>query len=112
MTAQTITTGTIDQQCSPAARVTRSLLGYGIIAGPFYVAVSLTQALCRDGFRLDTHAWSLLANGAAGWIQIANFILTGMMTVAAAAGLRRALASGRGRSWAPALIAAYGVSLI
>ncbi len=38
MTTQTITTDTIDQQCSPAARVTRSLLGYGVIAGPFYVA--------------------------------------------------------------------------
>jgi hypothetical protein len=48
----------MSQTCTPTARATRSLLGYGIIAGPFYVAVSLTQALSRDGFRLDTHAWS------------------------------------------------------
>jgi hypothetical protein len=102
----------MSQTCTPTARATRSLLGYGIIAGPFYVAVSLTQALSRNGFRLDTHAWSLLANGASGWIQIANFILTGVMTVAAAVGLRRALTPGRGRTWAPPLIAAYGVSLI
>jgi hypothetical membrane protein len=112
MTAQTITTDTIDHQCAPAARVTRSLLGYGVIAGPFYVAVSLAQALTRDGFRLDKHAWSLLENGNLGWIQITNFILTGLMTVAAAVGLRRAMAAGRGRRWAPLLIAAYGTSMV
>lgn len=105
-------TQTIDQQCSPAARVTRSLLGYGIIAGPFYVVVSLTQALTRDGFRLDQHAWSLLENGGLGWVQITNFILTGLMTVAGAVGQRRALPAGRARTWAPSLIAVYGASLV
>jgi hypothetical protein len=105
-------TQTIDQLCSPAARVTRSLLGYGVIAGPFYVVVSLAQALTRDGFRLDQHAWSLLENGGLGWIQITNFILTGLMTMAAAAGLRRALPAGRARTWAPPLIAVYGASLV
>src|SRR4051794_40180011 len=112
MTAQTITTDTFDPQCSPAARVTRSLLGYGVIAGPFYVTVSLAQALTRDGFQLDKHAWSLLENGSLGWIQITNFILTGLMTVAAVAGLRRAMTAGRGRTWAPLLIAVYGISLV
>jgi len=112
MTAQTITTGTVDQQCSPAARVTRSLLGYGVIAGPFYVAVSLAQALTRDGFRLDKHSWSLLENGGLGWIQVTNFIVTGLMTLAAAAGLRRAMTAGRGRGWAPVLIAVYGVGML
>lgn len=97
--------------CTPTARTTRSLLGYGIIAGPFYVIVSLAQALSRDGFRLDKHAWSLLANGTFGWIQTANFVLTGLMTVAAAVGLRRGLAPGRGRTWAPLLIGGYGASL-
>jgi hypothetical protein len=98
--------------CSPAARVTRSLLGYGVIAGPLYVAVSLAQALTRDGFDLSRHAWSLLANGDWGWIQIANFIVTGLMTVAAAVGLRRALVPGRGRTWAPVLVGVYGASLV
>jgi Protein of unknown function (DUF998) len=112
MTAQTITASTTDQHCSPAARVTRSLLGYGVIAGPFYVAVSLAQALTREGFQVDKHAWSLLENGALGWIQITNFILTGLMTVAAAVGLRRAVTAGRGRRWAPLLITVYGVSMV
>jgi hypothetical membrane protein len=102
----------MNTRCTPAERITRSLLGYGIIAGPIYVAVALAQALTRDGFDISTHAWSLLANGELGWIQITNFIVTGLMTVAAAIGLRRALASGRGRTWAPVLVAAYGVSLV
>jgi len=98
--------------CQPAARVTRSLLGYGVLAGAWYLVVSLTQALTRDGFDLSKHAWSLLSNGDLGWIQITNFIVTGLMTVAAAVGLRRALHPGRGHTWAPALLGVYGVSLI
>jgi hypothetical membrane protein len=100
------------RNCDPTARTTKSLLGYGVIAGPLYVVVSLTQALTRDGFDLSKHAWSLLSNGSLGWIQITNFILAGLMTTAAAVGLRRALDPGRGRTWAPLLIGTYGVSLV
>lgn len=98
--------------CTPAARITKSLLGYGVVAGPLYVAVALAQALTREGFDLSRHAWSLLANGDLGWIQITNFVVTGLMTVAAAIGLRRASAPGRGSTWGPLLIAAYGASLV
>jgi hypothetical membrane protein len=102
----------MNPNCTPAGRITRSLLGYGIIAGPLYVVVALAQALTRDGFDMSKHAWSLLSNGELGWIQITNFIVTGLMTVAATIGLRQALAPGRSRTWAPLLIAIYGVSLI
>jgi len=94
-------------ECDPATRVTRSLLGYGVLAGPFYVVVSLAQALTRDGFDLTRHEWSLLANGDHGWIQITNLVLTGLMVIAAAAGLGR-LDGG----WAPRLIGLYGVGLV
>jgi hypothetical membrane protein len=91
---------------------TKTLLRCGAIAGPFYVVVSLAQALTREGFDLTKHAWSLLTTGDLGWIQIGNFILTGLLTVAAAVGLRRTLDPGRGRTWAPRLIGAYGAGLI
>jgi hypothetical protein len=94
--------------CDPAARVTRSLLGYGVIAGPLYVTVSLTQAFTREGFDPRRHMWSLLANGHLGWIQTANFIVSGLMVLAAAAGVRRALA---GRA-ASGLLAGYGLGLV
>jgi hypothetical protein len=87
----------------------------GVIAGPFYVIVSLAQALMRQGFDLTRHPWSLLANGGAGWIQVANLVLSGVMVVVFAAGLRQAagLAGARpGRSLAPLLLAFYGLSLM
>ena len=57
----TITAPAVRAQCDRADRVTRSLLGYGIIAGPMYVLISLAQAVTRDGFDLARHEWSLLA---------------------------------------------------
>jgi hypothetical membrane protein len=83
-----------------------------VIAGPVYVTVALAQALTRDGFDLTRHPWSMLSNGAHGWIQITNFFLTGLMVIAFAVGLRRALDGGVGARWAPRLVAAYGLSLI
>ena len=98
--------------CDPSDRVTNSLLGYGVIAGPVYVVVSLAQAFTRDGFDLSRHQWSLLANGTGGWIQVTNFIASGLMLLAMAVGVRRALGHGRGAKWAPRLIGVFGLSLI
>jgi hypothetical membrane protein len=94
--------------CDRASRVAKSLLGYGVIAGPIYVAVSLVQALTRPGFDVRRHAWSLLSTGELGWIQVVNFVVTGLMVVAGAAGLRRV---GTG-VWTPRLVAGFGVSLV
>lgn len=98
--------------CEPNARVTRSLLGYGVIAGPLYVLVVLGQALTRPGFDLARDDASLLSNGALGWIQIVNFLVTGGMVVACAVGIGRALPSGRGATWVPRLLVAFGLGMI
>ncbi len=61
-------------ECPPLAdRVTKSLLGYGVLAGPFYVIVAAAQAVLRDGFDPTRHSVSQLSNGDFGWVQIANF---------------------------------------
>ena len=111
-TAPRVPATTAHQACSPDGRITRSLLGYGVLAGPFYIAVSLAQGLTRDGFDLSRHEWSLLANGPSGWIQMLNLVLTGLMVVAAAVGFRRALGNGRAGRWASRLLAVYGVALV
>lgn len=98
--------------CSPSGRVTRSLLGYGVIAGPLYVAAVLVQAMIRPGFDLVRDDASLLSNGSLGWVQIANFLVTGLMVVACALGVRRALAGGRGPTWGPGLLAVFGIGMI
>jgi hypothetical protein len=90
---------------------TRALLTGGIVAGPLYVAVWLTQAFTREGFDLTRHPASLLANGGPGWIQTTNFVIAGLLSIGAAVGLRRTL-TGRGSKWAPRLLGAYGVGLL
>jgi hypothetical membrane protein len=101
-------TSTLTRTCDRTTATTRSLLGWGVVAGPGYVAVSLAQALTRDGFDLSRHPWSALENGSWGWIQSANLVLTGLMLVAFAVGVRRAL----GRGWAPRLLGLYGAGMV
>ena len=82
------------------AAITRSLLGWGLVVGPFYLGLGLTQALIRDGFDLARHPLSALANGTGGWVQTLNLALSGIMVIAAAVGFRRALgARSRGVVW-------------
>ncbi len=105
-------TGTAHGACTPAVRVTRSLLGYGIIAGPSYLAAGVAEALTRGGFDPLHDDLSLLANGPLGWIHMTLLAVTGLMTIAGAAGLRRALPPGPGGTWGPRLVAGYGAGLI
>lgn len=112
MTANVAPARTAGAACAPASRTTKTLLAYGVIAGPIYVGVSLVQALTRDGFDLARHQWSLLANGGLGWLQIANFVVTGLMLLAMAAGVGRRLRPGVAATWAPRLIGGYGLGMI
>jgi Protein of unknown function (DUF998) len=101
---------------SNSARVGRettgtwSLLRWGVVAGPFYLTVGLAQALLREGFDLARHPLSVLANGPGGWVQTANFVLTGLMVLVAASGFARALGPGsRAVTW---FLAGYGLAMI
>ena len=93
------------------AAITRSLLGWGVVAGPFYLVAGLVLALTRPGFDLSAHALSLLTLGEGGWMQRANLALSGLMVLAAAYGIVRAIRSGRGLAIAT-LAAVYGAGLI
>jgi hypothetical protein len=105
-TAATFETGT------SAAALTRALLAAGAAAGPVYVGVGLVHALNRPGFDLSRHSLSLLSNGSLGWIHILTLVVSGVLTVAGAAGMRRALRGSRGGRWAPLLVGVYGLGLI
>jgi Protein of unknown function (DUF998) len=88
------------------------LLTTGIIAGPFFIVVSLLQAFTREGFDMVRHPASLLSLGDWGWIQIANFVLTGLLFIALGIGLREVLTSGVGSRWASILFIIVGVAMI
>lgn len=91
---------------------TKVLLTCGVVAGPLYVIVGATEALTREGFDPTRHDLSLLSNGNLGWIHIALLVLTGILVIAGAIGMRRALHGGRGGTWAPRLLGLYGLGLI
>lgn len=97
---------------STHAGATRQLLTIGAIGGPAYIAAGLVQALLRDGFDLGHHPLSLLSTGRYGWIQILNFIVAGLITIAMAVGFHRAMDNQPGSRWTPRLLAAYGVGLV
>lgn len=97
---------------SAPAGTTRLLLTGGVIGGPLFIVAALAQAFTRPGFDLRRHAISMLSLGDLGWIQVANFVVSGLLLVAMAAGMWRALHPGRAGTWGPLLIGAYGVGLI
>ena len=96
----------------PAAAGTRGLLVCGAVAGPLFVTVVVAQAFTRTGFDLTHDAASLLDDGPWGWIQSANFIVTGLLLIAAAAGLRRTLRTGPGHRWIPRLLTIAGAGMV
>ena len=101
---------TYEPRFDRGAAITRSLIGYGVLVGPFYLAVGLIQAFVREGFDLRRHPLSLLANGPGGWVQTANFVLSGLMVIAAAVGFARTLApTSRAVSW---FLGGFGMSML
>lgn len=91
------------------AAVTRSMLGWGVVAGPFYLVFGLILALTRPGFDFGRDALSILLIGDLGWIQGLNLVLSGLMTITAALGLARTPDWSRA---AAVLVGIYGLGLV
>ncbi len=91
---------------------TRARLMAGALAGPLWIVVAAAQALTRDGFDLTRHPVSLLSNGELGWIQIASFVVTGLLLVLAAPALHERLTGGDGATWAPRLLGVVGIGMV
>jgi hypothetical protein len=88
------------------------LLRSGLIAGPLFLFVAFIQMPLRPGFDLARHPISALSLGDGGWIQVATFVVSGLLTIAFAIGVRRALHPGRAGTWGAILIAVFGAGLI
>ncbi|WP_066938582.1 DUF998 domain-containing protein [Microtetraspora fusca] len=108
MTAIQIPTATAP--ATPAT--TRALLTCAAVAAPLWSIVSLSQAATREGFDLTRHPLSALSNGSLGWLQIANFLVAGLLTVAGATGLRRAMRGTPGGTWTPRLVLVNGLGMM
>lgn len=94
------------------AQFTRFLLTCGVIAGPIYVVIGLAQMLTREGFDPTKHPLSLLSNGDLGWIQITNFIVSGLLVLAAAVGIKQVMKGERRKSLGAWFIGLYGLAVV
>ncbi|WP_433204097.1 DUF998 domain-containing protein [Dactylosporangium sp. CS-047395] len=92
--------------------MSRYSLAAGAVAAPLFAVVALAQAATRAGYDLTRHPVSLLSNGDLGWVQITAFLLTGLLSIAAAPGTRAALRGGRGERWAPRLLVLIGAGML
>jgi hypothetical protein len=101
----------MSQRSSPRTAGINRLLAAGVVAGPLFVVIVLIQLAITPGFDLNRHPISLLSLSDTGWIQIANFVIAGVLAVAFAVGTRRVL-TGRGSTWGPRLLTVYGLGLV
>ncbi|MFI6458086.1 DUF998 domain-containing protein [Streptosporangium amethystogenes] len=91
-------------------RPTTPLLGCGIAAGLLVPALLLIDGATRPGYNLWHHGASQLGTGERGWLQTANFVIGGLLLLAFATGLRRALPRGRAAIWGPILFTITGLA--
>lgn len=94
------------------SRATRALLAGAVAATPLFVALWALQAFTREGFRPTFHPMSLLSLGEGGWVQILNFVVTGLLIAGGGIGLGRALNRGHLTRWAAVLIVLMGLGLV
>ena len=92
--------------------LTTALLASGIVGGVGFLVILLAAGALRENYSGLHQPVSMLSLGAGRWVQITSFVVTGLLMVACAVGLRRALRSGPGATWGPLLVALYGVGLV
>ena len=84
------------------------LVACGLVAGPLFTAVFLLAGAFKgSGYDALRHPVSSLALGDHGWVQTANFLVAGALTVAFAIGLWRS-----GLRAGAVLIGIWGIGLV
>lgn len=84
----------------------------GVVAPLVFTVVWLVDGATRAGYDPMRHQVSLLSLGERGWLQVASFLVTGVLLLAFARGLREVLHDGSAAHVAPGAIAVSGVGLL
>ena len=101
-------------QTNPSAlsnRTTKALLVGGALAGSLFTIAWILAGTLTPHYDPLRHPISALALGEFGWMQVANFFLSGLLLLGFAIGLRRVLRP-LGSVWGPLLIGLAGIGLI
>jgi hypothetical protein len=97
----------------PLARVqTAPLLWGGVIGAVGFVVVFLLEGFVRRGYDPVRLQVSYLSLGEGGWIQVASFLIAGVLVVGFGLGVRRVLRDGLGAKGVPIAIGVAGAGLV
>lgn len=91
---------------------TRLLIAGGAIGPLLFIIVLLIEGATRPGYSAWHDYGSSLSLGDQGWMQIANFLVCGLLTLGFAIGLRQVFRTGRSSVWGPLLLGVFSVALI
>ncbi|HLL78969.1 MAG TPA: DUF998 domain-containing protein [Ktedonobacteraceae bacterium] len=91
---------------------TRLLIACGAIGPLLFILVFLVEDATRPGYSAWHNFVSSLSLSNQGWVQIANFLICGVLVLCFAFGLRQFMRSGRGATWGPLLLGVFGLLLI
>ena len=91
---------------------TRFLIACGAVGPIVFVLAFLIEGATRPDYSAWHNFVSDLSESSPGWMQIANFLFCGALVFCFAIGLRQVIRSGRGATWGPLLLGAFGLSLI
>src|SRR5713226_2478320 len=92
--------------------VTRFLIACGAIGPLLFIIVLLIEGATRPGYSAWHNYGSSLSLSDQGWMQIANFLVCGLLTLCFAVGLRQVLRQGKGSVWGPILLGVFSLGLI
>ena len=91
---------------------TKTLLWCGAIACPLFIIAVLIEGATRSDYNSFLFPLSSLSIGDFGWIQISNFIVTGILILVFSIGLRQVFNSATAKFRGSLLIGLVGIGLI
>src|SRR5712692_3684073 len=92
--------------------VTTFLIACGAVGPLLFILVFLLEGATRPGYSVWRNYVSSLSLSDQGWMQIANFLVCGLLTLCFAVGLRQVLRQGKGSVWGPILLGVFSLGLI
>jgi hypothetical membrane protein len=90
----------------------RALLACGVVGPLIFVITFLVEGAFRAGYSPLRHPVSSLSLGPYGWLQAANFIVSGLLVLAFAIGLWPAVRRFGAGFWTPVLVGLVGLGLL
>jgi hypothetical membrane protein len=110
------TTDSLERTLAPVTEVSvrrvKRALAAGSLGGPIFVALVVIQLAIVPWFDITRLPLSILSIGETWYLQKAAFLLSGLLTIVGAIGLRRAIRGTPAGRFGPLLIGAFGAGLV